>query len=91
MKFDYRVFPSRMTETERLLKVPKTILLTNERKATENLTLDHFVRIKSRDFHGVTGIGKHFILNGHRVLTSERHPRSGIQLLLDETDKEILR
>ena len=47
--------------------------------------------MKSRNFEGVSGIGKHFLVNGNRVLTAEMHPRSGIQAIYDDAGQELLR
>ncbi len=55
------------------------------------LQVEHFVQLKSRNFEGVSGIGKHVSVDGNRIFSAEMHPRSGIQSIYDETGGEIIR
>ncbi len=53
--------------------------------------VEQFILVRSRNFEGVTGIGKHFSVGDNRVISAEMHPRSGIQSLYDDGGKELVR
>lgn len=47
--------------------------------------------LKQRNFDGVDGIGKRFLVSGQLAFIMEMHPRSGIQAMLDRDNRQLLR
>ena len=92
LEFEDRNFLSRNGDTERLIRVPTRVRIEESDDGPSNVyEWQPFIDMKQRNFDGVSGIGKHFVVNGNKVLTAEMHPRSGIQSIYNDAGKELLR
>ena len=97
IKFISKAFPRRFQESSEEIIVPqKTVTCitgTESNCSMVELKWDYFVQnqILKRTFHGFSGVGKHFSINGKRIFSSEIHPMSGIQSLYDSMGKKLLR
>ena len=96
-KFISKEFPRRFQDTSKEIIVPlkTTVNITGDQLNSSSVELvwDYFVQnqVLLRTFHGFSGVGKHFSVNGKRLFSSEMHPMSGIQSLYDSMGKKLLR
>ena len=92
LEFEDQDFLSRSGDRERTIRIPTRITIAENGDGPVNVyNWEPFINMKQRNFDGVSGIGKHFVVNGNKVLTAEMHPRSGIQSIYNDAGKELLR
>ena len=58
---------------------------------SQTLSWEHYILLRQRNFEGVDGIGKRFLVDGKLAFSMEMHPRSGIQSLQDRDSEQLLR